>query len=555
MTSGAASARGLRTHVNDSILDLDATAAMDPTVAGAKAAWLARARRAGLPVLPGIVIPAPVSIPTMQLGLSALRERGPGGARLTMAQHPLPIAVSHALEEGVRSLGIPVIVRSSSLLEDNGEWAGAFESFTATHVDDVEPAVRSCWASAFTHSTLMRAEAAGIPPGSVPMAILIQPFVTARYGGVARTVRGGVEILVAEGSSALLLDGKVDDRGAESSLDASTRRRLVELLERASDELGITAFDWALSDDDVVLFQLTRAIRRIAPHSEPTADVDHPMAVRVSQVLRRTPGALGRQFVLPWSMGMAPELIDELARAATADVGPLKAIDRADELARSLTAEVWNRARPIAWSEAMKTMAALAEPDPRPALDAIAGLRTPDLEAASEVMALVGRVRQALTALRPGLPPSEVWHIDISAAVDILSGTPVELPTRVDMYDQFDSAVISHIGRRADGVPASPGRRSGRAFVVADPTDLSAYRPRDVVVASEPDRDLAPLLWTASGLVTAAGSPVAHLFEVARARNIPAVTNIDIDTLGHGDRLEHALCVDGFNGSVFSTGW
>ena len=50
---------------------------VDPTVAGAKASWLARGRRVGLPVLPGFVIGTDESLPAMREALS----RTPGNAR------------------------------------------------------------------------------------------------------------------------------------------------------------------------------------------------------------------------------------------------------------------------------------------------------------------------------------------------------------------------------------------------------------------------------------------------------------------------------------------
>ena len=70
--------------------DLDSEAALDPSRVGAKAAWLARARRAGLPVLPGFVVDAVASREHMALGASMLPARGSGGARLALTASPPP---------------------------------------------------------------------------------------------------------------------------------------------------------------------------------------------------------------------------------------------------------------------------------------------------------------------------------------------------------------------------------------------------------------------------------------------------------------------------------
>ncbi|HEX6146388.1 MAG TPA: hypothetical protein VF083_06370, partial [Acidimicrobiia bacterium] len=61
------------------IIDLDTEAGLDPGQVGAKAAWLAMARRAGSPVLPGMVVAASASRHHMKVGAATLAERGSGG--------------------------------------------------------------------------------------------------------------------------------------------------------------------------------------------------------------------------------------------------------------------------------------------------------------------------------------------------------------------------------------------------------------------------------------------------------------------------------------------
>lgn len=536
--------------MSDGVLDLDDPRCTDSSVAGAKAAWLARARRAGLPALPGIVIPAAVSREAMEIGRSVLTHRGPGGARLAMAQHPLPYAIADEIPGRVAALGVPVIVRSSSLLEDNGEWAGAFESLIAHHVDSVVPAVTSCYASAFATSTLERAVAADIPPGSVPMAILIQPLAEPIIGGVAYLVDGTVDIVTGAGASMGMLAG-ADTNTVE--IPIAVADELDRILRLAHDELGITACEWAQVQGRLVLLQVKRAVRRTPRPEGNIPRVDHPEATRVAAVLRRAPGPLGRHFVLPWALGADPEAIGDLLEVKPSNLGPIKALDRADEIARTLVAEVWDRARPMAWDDALRTLATLGTPDPGAAFDEIARLRQPDPGRVQEIRPLMARVLNALAGLRPGAPTSESWFLQIRDAVDLLMGEPpAPWTAEPDQMHLFQTAVVVRHGVATTGVAAAPGRRAGRSCLVEDAAQPIGYRPRDVVIAPTADRDLAPLLWTASGLVTGKGTPAAHLFEVARARGIPAVCGVDLDFFAD---LPAELCVDGYAGTVHVVPW
>ncbi|HEY6635980.1 MAG TPA: PEP-utilizing enzyme, partial [Acidimicrobiia bacterium] len=76
-----------------------------------------------------------------------------------------------------------------------------------------------------------------------------------------------------------------------------------------------------------------------------------------------------------------------------------------------------------------------------------------------------------------------------------------------------------------------------------------SHRPatgrRGVLTAASPTPNLASLLWDAAGLVTASGSPAAHLFEAARALRVPAVCGVDL-----GDARNLVVAVDGGTGAV-----
>ncbi|MFF7445096.1 MULTISPECIES: PEP/pyruvate-binding domain-containing protein [unclassified Streptomyces] len=131
-------------------LPLDHPDAALPDSAGSKAANLARAAGAGLPVLPGFVIP------------------DQGGGDLA--------ALRRAWEELSEGGSRPLVVRSSSPQEDTEEssMAGRFAS-----VLDVRG-----W-PAFRTAVRTVLDSAVRPDGSTaPMAVLVQPMLAARVGGV-----------------------------------------------------------------------------------------------------------------------------------------------------------------------------------------------------------------------------------------------------------------------------------------------------------------------------------------------------------------------------------
>lgn len=176
------SALGLVEAVGPPVVPLDQPGAALPRLAGSKAANLARAARAGLPVLPGFVIPHGGGGDTVALR-RAWDEISDGGAR-------------------------PLVVRSSSPQEDTEEssLAGQFAS-----VLDVRG-----WRG-FRTAVQTVLDSAHRPDGSTaPMAVLVQPMLTARVGGVmfgvdpveGRTdrmlvsaVRGGPDSLVSGAQS------------------------------------------------------------------------------------------------------------------------------------------------------------------------------------------------------------------------------------------------------------------------------------------------------------------------------------------------------------------
>lgn len=160
-------------------------------ITGAKAARLAAARAAGFPVLPGWVLPAAESHPAIRAGAAAVRGGRPAAARRAALGCPPDPALAGELRAAVHSLGGQVIVRSSSPLEHDPRWAGAFTSVAEVGPGDVVTAVRSCWAAAFAVDPLARLDACGLPLDALELGLLIQPELRPDAGGTARVIPAG----------------------------------------------------------------------------------------------------------------------------------------------------------------------------------------------------------------------------------------------------------------------------------------------------------------------------------------------------------------------------
>jgi pyruvate,water dikinase len=217
------------------VVALDDPAAADAKVAGAKAAALARARRIGLPVLPGFA-----------LTVDGVADRDRDAALRPMWDR---------LSEGGRR---PLAVRSSSTVEDSSttSMAGHF-----TSVLDV-----AGWAAFLEAIDAVLATA-----GDDPMAVLVQPMLDARLGGVlfgidpisgradrilVEVVHGGPSSLVSGGvvarSHVLTRRGRLVEMtvGEGPSLKGRQRLALARLAARTEAAFGGPQdVEWAIGAD------------------------------------------------------------------------------------------------------------------------------------------------------------------------------------------------------------------------------------------------------------------------------------------------------------------
>lgn len=176
------------------VVPLEVPEATDSSVTGAKAAHLARAIAAGLPVLPGFVLVPALRAPRALSGLESLR------------------AAWQALADG-QDQERAVVVRSSSRYEDteNSSMAGRFDSVLDVQGwDAFVSAIRTVLASARRIRPLRPSEP-GLPHDG--MAVLVQPMLRSAIGGVmfgADPVEGRTDrILVSavQGGPDRLVDG------------------------------------------------------------------------------------------------------------------------------------------------------------------------------------------------------------------------------------------------------------------------------------------------------------------------------------------------------------
>jgi phosphoenolpyruvate synthase/pyruvate phosphate dikinase len=243
-------------------ISLDDPAATEVASVGAKAAALARARRAGLPVLPGHVLPVVAGRAALRAGCAALARGGSGAARRAALATPVDEALSERLSALVDRLGGRVIVRSSSPLEADHRWSGAFSSLNEIGPADIAVAVRSCWASAFAVDPLERLERCGLDPERLGLAVLVQPEFVPDAGGTARVVGDDVHVTGVQGHPGALLSGWADGATATelgALVGESVVTRAARLATAVRDQIGDDTIEWAAAGGVVSLLQSSRA--------------------------------------------------------------------------------------------------------------------------------------------------------------------------------------------------------------------------------------------------------------------------------------------------------
>lgn len=254
------------------VVSLDSPEALDPAIVGVKAAGLAAARQRGLPVLPGVVVPVAAGRAAIELGVRTLEAEGPGRARLVVDRFPVDDELAATLEAAAAQLGDPLIVRSSTTLDGDGRWSGAFNSIGHVRPDEVAGALRGCWSSVFRPDALKRFDLTGVEPRDIGMAVLLQRQLRPSCGGMAEVDGDGrVSIWAAAGAPGPLLaglsvgvrgsigqGGEVDGALDGLPVDRSALAALSGACLEAHGELGANRFEWAIEAGQPWILQLDR---------------------------------------------------------------------------------------------------------------------------------------------------------------------------------------------------------------------------------------------------------------------------------------------------------
>ena len=237
-----------------------ADASPAPTLAeiGFKAARLAAALRAGLPVLPGLVVPAAEARPSLAAAAAAVRTRGIAAGRSEVLSRSIDPALSAELRDAVDVLGGRVIVRSSSPLEGDARWAGAFSSVTGVGREDAAAAVRSCWASAYAVDPVRRAGGVRGAAGGAGTGGADAARDRACGGGRRRAWQSAVTVEGVRGHPGPLLAGWAEgarDGELAGLIGAEIVAEVAALADRVHAELGDGVIEWAACEGKVWLLQ------------------------------------------------------------------------------------------------------------------------------------------------------------------------------------------------------------------------------------------------------------------------------------------------------------
>jgi pyruvate,water dikinase len=455
-----------------SVVALDDPLAADLHTVGAKAAALARAANAGLPVVPGFAI-SPAAALSVSADEDAAIAREIRRAWLD-------------LTDGGRT---PVVVRSSSAHEDGeiSSMAGRFDSvLDVRDWDEVVDAIRAVVASG--HAAVEE----GVLP-SACMAVLVQRHVDPSVGGImfgADPVTGRADrlaVAAVPGGPHELVSGTVDgaqltlkrsgrlvdaEPDATSLVGASLRRRLARLARQVRAVFGGPQdVEWGLVDDELVLLQSRPITAAAASASGPVLG----------------PGPVAETFPEPLST-LEADLWVEPLRDGIREALRLSGSVRASRLARSpVVVTIGGRVAAdlelfgIADERRTRTRSFLAILDPRPSVRRVgAAWRVGRLRASLPALAgdLVVEVDRRLAAVPPldELEPPELLEILRRVRRALVAVHGHEVLAGVLLDDEEESATAASVALRV--LAERPADLTDDELVARYPVLLALTPPR-----------------------------------------------------------------------------
>src|SRR5579884_3337635 len=161
-------------------------------------------------------------------------------------------------------------------------------------------------------------------------------------------------------------------------------------------------------------------------------------------------------------------------------------------------------------------------------------------------------VHEARLAFRQlGRRMAEAGHL--AHLADVFMLTDEELDDFVADPASFTSVVQTRAaavkpGTTLTGIPGCPGKATGRARVVLDPSHPQALEPGDVLIAPITDPSWTPLFVPAAAVVVNVGAQITHAVIVSRELGIPCVVSVTDATNKVPDGA--MVTVDGTQGTV-----
>jgi phosphohistidine swiveling domain-containing protein len=89
------------------------------------------------------------------------------------------------------------------------------------------------------------------------------------------------------------------------------------------------------------------------------------------------------------------------------------------------------------------------------------------------------------------------------------------------------AAELASVGEVLQGQSASPGTARGRARVVTDPGQITAFEPGDILIAPQTDPSWTPLFLVSAGVVVDVGAMNSHAMIVSRELGIPCTAGVE----------------------------
>ena len=140
----------------------------------------------------------------------------------------------------------------------------------------------------------------------------------------------------------------------------------------------------------------------------------------------------------------------------------------------------------------------------------------------------------------------ELWKLDPPFTCEGMPPPPSKWRRRV--VEELPPVVA---GESIAGIGACPGRATGTARVITDPSDAGKLAPGDVLVAPGTDPAWTPLFSLVSAVVVDVGAPLSHAAIVSRELGVPCVVSATHASRRIPDGA--TVTVDGTTGTVLVT--